>query len=172
MKRKHIILGFVFLLGSAGIYTSISTAHAGIVPTSPERTGVDEEDMIFYPDITKDSLKKIYPDMDTEKSIVVDLMPRFQGGGSERFSEWVTAMLSYPADAVKDGIQGTVLASFIVDRDGRVCDMEIISSPGKPLSDEVKRVLNLSPKWQPGTQRLKPVKVMMHLPVTFEIKGQ
>lgn len=99
--------------------------------------------------------------------VKVEKMPTFQGGDLFMFRNWVMQRISYPQFAVNYGIKGVVLVSFIVERDGSIGEFCVIKTPHKVLSDEVIRVLKLSPKWEPGRQGDKLVRVKYTFPVNF-----
>lgn len=102
-----------------------------------------------------------------EPFILVEDMPRFQGGDIEKFRNWVLGKISYPPMAQSFGIIGKVVLSFVVERDGRVSSIEVLSSPDKLLSDEAVRVIGRSPVWTPGRQRDVPVRVKFVIPIDF-----
>lgn len=82
--------------------------------------------------------------------IVADQKPSFQGGDLNVFRNWVQARLSYPPLAQENNIQGTVTVKFVVEKDGRLTNIQVLKSPDKTLSDEAVSVLSKSPKWEPA----------------------
>ena len=82
--------------------------------------------------------------------IVADQKPSFQGGDLNVFRNWVQARLSYPPLAQENNIQGTVTVKFVVEKDGRLTNIQVLKSPDKTLSDEAVSVLSQSPKWEPA----------------------
>ena len=99
---------------------------------------------------------------------VVEENPQFPGG-DEACMKWLNEHSKYPSIAVEQGIQGRVSASFVVNRDGSIVDIQILRSPDPSLSKEAERVLKEMPKWKPGKQRGKPVRVKFALPVMFRL---
>lgn len=99
----------------------------------------------------------------------VEQMPKFQGGDVNKFRSWVFSKVRYPELAQQNNIQGRVMLSFVIERDGTLTNIEIITSPDRLLSDEAVRVVKSSPKWEPGKQRGTPVRVKYNLPVDFRI---
>lgn len=99
----------------------------------------------------------------------VEQMPKFQGGEVTKFRSWVFSKVKYPELAQQNNIQGRVMLSFVIERDGSLTNIEIITSPDRLLSDEAVRVVKSSPKWEPGKQRGVPVRVKYNLPVDFRI---
>jgi len=111
---------------------------------------------------------------DDEEEIIpfrlVETKPKFQDGDASQFSRWVNAHLRYPAEAYDHRIQGRVTLQFAVDTDGSVTDVKVLRSPDASLSEAAMQVVSQSPKWIPGTQRGKPVKVVYNFPVVFQLK--
>ena len=101
--------------------------------------------------------------------LVAEEMPLFQGKDLNTFRTWVQSQIRYPAEALKRGIEGRVVLSFIVERDGSVSTIELLQSPDRILSEEARRVVSSSPKWTPGRQRGHLVCVRYMLPVDFSI---
>ncbi len=91
--------------------------------------------------------------------LVVQQMPTFQGKGREHFRRWVRENLSYPKEAIEKGIQGRVMLQFVVERDGRVSNVEIMRGAHPLLDEEAVRVLESSPRWEPGFHKGKPARV-------------
>lgn len=96
-------------------------------------------------------------------------MPTFMGGDINGFARWVAEHIQYPSEAVAAGMEGTVVVSFIVDRDGSVDDVKIVRSPDAILAQEAVRTVRSSPKWKPGTQDGETVRVTFNLPVNFRL---
>jgi TonB family protein len=109
-----------------------------------------------------DNSNKIYSSVETE--------PDFPGG-IEGFYHFLTQTVRYPADARKDNIQGKVFVSFIVEKDGAVTDIRALRGPGHGLNEEAVRALSLSPKWAPGIQNGRRVRVQYTVPVNFTLDG-
>jgi protein TonB len=96
-------------------------------------------------------------------------MPSFQGGDLNTFREWVVSQLKYPRMAEENNITGTVSLRFVIERDGSLSNIEVLSLTDRSLNEEAVRVLNTSPKWEPGKQRNRPVRVYYTLPVVFRL---
>lgn len=97
-------------------------------------------------------------------------MPKFEGGDLNTFRDWVQKNVEYPEEVQKAGIQGTVTLAFVVDVEGNVTNVEVLSSPDKMLSDSAVKVVASSPKWTPGVQSGGPQAVKMTIPVQFVLK--
>lgn len=108
-----------------------------------------------------------------EPFLITEVMPSFQGGDLSAFRQWVQMHVRYPAEAMKQNIQGRVVTSFIVEKDGSVSNINVLQSPGKLLSDEASRVIGNVPAdaWAPGRQRGQAVRVKLTVPVDFRLQG-
>ncbi len=103
--------------------------------------------------------------------ITAEQMPTFQGGDLSKFREWVIKNFQYPAIARENGIQGRGIMTFVIERDGSLTNIQALVTPDRVLSDEVARVLAMSPKWAPGKQRNQPVRIKYTMPVEFRISN-
>ena len=112
------------------------------------------------------------PPADTDDSfMIVENMPKFEDGDVQTFRRWVQSRLNYPVVAQQNGIQGRVVVGFVVEKDGTLGDIEVVSSPDPVLGNEAMRVVGMSPKWTPGTQRGQAVRVNYTMPLTFVLDG-
>lgn len=102
---------------------------------------------------------------------VVEKMPAFPGGMAE-LMKYLSSNIKYPVEAHKAGIQGRVVVSFVVNKDGTVKDAKIVRSVDKSIDAEALRVISAMPKWQPGYQDGKAVSVRYTVPVTFRLTGE
>ncbi|MCW3787630.1 TonB family protein [Plebeiibacterium sediminum] len=98
---------------------------------------------------------------------IVDNMPTFLGGSVGAFKSYVSSRLRYPVIAQEKGIQGRVLVSFIVDKSGSIKNPKIVKSVHPSLDYEILRVLSLTPRWIPGTQKGRIVPVEIMIPFDF-----
>ncbi len=114
---------------------------------------------------------------------VVEQMPMFPGcersGGSneelqacaqQKMLEYIYGNIKYPAIARENGVEGTAVITFVVEKDGSITDAQIIRDPGAQTGGEALRVVKTFPKWNPGKQRGKPVRVQFNLPVKFKLE--
>ncbi len=97
------------------------------------------------------------------------VMPKFDGGTLDKFKQWLFEQVTYPQSSLDANIQGTVVATFIIERDGSVSNVEIRQSPDEALAEEVIRALQLSPRWEPAQHEGKVVRIRMSLPITFRL---
>lgn len=100
---------------------------------------------------------------------VVEEMPQFPGGDGELL-KFISKSIKYPVIAQENGIQGRVVCSFVVNRDGSIVDAEVVRGVDPSLDKEALRVINTMPKWTPGKQRGKPVRVKYTVPITFRLQ--
>lgn len=100
---------------------------------------------------------------------VVEVMPQFPGGQIAML-KYIMENIKYPKQAMKEGIQGRVTVSFIVEKDGRVSNVRLLRSVQSALDKEAIRVVKSMPKWTPGKHNGKPVRVRFNLPVMFKLK--
>ena len=101
---------------------------------------------------------------------IVEQKPTFKGGDQNTFTKWVFSQIEYPEIAKENGVQGRVVLEFIVDTDGAVKNVKVLRGVDSSLDKEAVRVVSSSPKWQPGMQRNKPVKVKYTFPVVFQLR--
>ena len=100
---------------------------------------------------------------------VVEKMPEFPGGSVE-LMKFLSTNLKYPASALKDSIQGRVVATFIVEKDGSTSNVMVVKHVSDDLDAEAVRVIELMPKWIPGMQKGEAVRVKYTVPVTFRLQ--
>jgi len=102
--------------------------------------------------------------------VVVEDMPGFGGGDSNKFREYISKNLRYPDIAAENGIQGRVFVQFVVEPDGSVSNVKVVRGVDPSLDREAVRVVESSPKWKPGKQRGKPVRVSFTFPIIFVLQ--
>lgn len=100
---------------------------------------------------------------------VVEQMPEFPGGQGALL-KWISDHIKYPAVAEENGIQGRVVCTFVVERDGSVTDVQVARSIDPSLDKEAVRVLKQMPRWNPGKQNGSSVRVKYTVPVTFRLQ--
>ena len=96
--------------------------------------------------------------------------PSFNGGDANEFSKWVNGKLVYPEIAKENGVQGRVMLQFTVNTDGSVSNVKVLRGVDPSLDKEAVRVVSSSPKWKPGRQRDRAVKVTYTFPVIFQLR--
>ena len=100
---------------------------------------------------------------------VVEKMPEFPGGMAA-LMKYLANAIKYPVIAQENGIQGRVSCSFVINKDGSIVDAVVLRGVDPSLDKEALRVINAMPKWKPGEQRGKPVRVKYTVPVTFRLQ--
>ena len=101
---------------------------------------------------------------------LVEEKPSFNGGDANEFSKWVNSKLQYPEIAKENGVQGRVTLQFTVNPDGSVSNVKVLRGVDSSLHKEAVRVVSMSPKWKPGKQRDRAVKVTYTFPVIFQLR--
>ena len=101
---------------------------------------------------------------------IVEEKPTFLGGDENTFNAWVKEHIDYPEVAKENGMQGRVMLTFVIDVDGSVTDVTVLRSQDPALDKEAVRAVSSSPKWKPGRQRDKPVRVRYNFPVVFQLR--
>ena len=116
------------------------------------------------------SMQLVEPAADDETIYVtVENLPEFPGGQQALFS-YLKENVKYPTIAKENGIQGRVVCTFVVEKDGRITNVEVVRSGGDPsLDKEAVRVIKSMPKWKPGMQRGQAVRVKFTIPVKFSL---
>ena len=99
---------------------------------------------------------------------VVEENAQFPGGDTECY-KWLSQNIKYPADCMENGIQGRVIVSFVVNKDGSIVDVKVVRSPDPSLSKEAIRVVSSMPKWKPARQGNKVVRSRFTLPLMFRL---
>ena len=138
-------------------------------------TKIDTPDLLFsddasdFDDFEFEVEEVVEQIVEEEIFVTAEEMPTFQGGDLSKFRNWVQSNVKYPQIALENGIQGNVVIKFVVEKDGKLSNIQVLQSPDKTLADAAVQVLQKSPKWKPGKQRNKPVRVTYTLPVSFKI---
>lgn len=99
---------------------------------------------------------------------VVEVMPQFPGGAPKLF-EYLSQNIRYPKEAMESNTQGRVIVSFVVCKDGSICDAKVVKSVSPALDAEGLRVISSMPNWTPGTQSGKTVNVKYTVPISFRL---
>ena len=103
---------------------------------------------------------------EAEVFAVVEDMPKFPGN----VQQWISKNIKYPMIAQENNIQGRVFVQFVIERDGSVTDVKVARSVDPSLDKEAIRVVKAMPKWTPGKQRNKPVRVSYTVPINFQLQ--
>ncbi len=138
--------------------------------------GIEVPEVIFDPEVTKyteipeffggDEPEELDPEPDF--FVYVEDMPLFNGGEPNReFAKYIARNLTYPSEPAENGIFGRVIVQFDIDINGSLVNPVIIRGVDPALDAEAMRVIRTSPKWTPGQQRGKAVKVRYNFPINF-----
>jgi len=140
---------------------------------------VIDSDVKFEDDETsEDKVVEIYaPVLQAEEEqteeeifVIVEDMPKFKGGDINVFREWVQKRVRYPELAAENGIQGRVFITFVVETNGNVSNVTVTRSVDSLLDEAAKEAVSASPKWEPGMQRGRPVRVRYSIPIIFQLQ--
>ena len=153
LRRRFFDLRHLIMFILVGLVTGIAVASAihpnGVVRGAIEHVfGIPEDTTIYN---------------------VVEVMPSYPGDMTECFLDSCMADLHYPEEAEEKGIEGRVLIRFVVEKDGRLTNFEVIESPDPLLSDEALRVLKQMPKWIPAKNKGKDVRCRYSMPILFRL---
>ena len=136
-----------------------------------------EESTIQASDDTQAAVEVKYTPVEVEEEEVeeqqifqvVEEMPEFPGGMGECM-KWLGKNIKYPTISQENGVQGRVIIQFVVNRDGSIVDAQVARGVDPYLDKEALRVVGQMPKWKPGKQRGKEVRVKYTLPVMFRLQ--
>ncbi len=106
---------------------------------------------------------------DNKPFLHVEVQPTFAGGTSEMY-KFLSKTLKYPSAAQRANVEGKVFMTFIVERDGSITDVQVIKAVGFGLDEEATRAIKLMPKWIPGKQNGRNVRVKFTMPVIFKLE--
>ena len=153
LRRRFFNLRHLLVFILVGLVTGIAVASAihpnGVVRGAIERVlGISEDTTIY--------------------NNAVEVMPSYPGDMAEWYM-FMARQMHYPKEAEEKGIEGRVLIRFVVEKDGRLTNFEVIETPDPLLSDEALRVLKQMPKWIPAKNNGKNVRCRYRVPVLFRL---
>jgi len=125
-----------------------------------------ERELSDYEKYRMEQEKKLYG-TDEEVFYIVEDMPKFKGQNAKFFRVWIAENVRYPKEAAENGIEGKVMVSFVVNKEGNITYAKIEEGDDIYLNAEALRVVTASPKWKPGKQRGVPVNVQFTFPINF-----
>lgn len=131
-----------------------------------------EIDIEFDEDEAMEEFEFVVEDEEIEEQhifLVVENMPEFPGGEAAMY-KFIGKNIEYPRMAKESGISGRVFITFVVERDGSVSDVQILRGIGGGCDEEAVRVIRKMPRWSPGKQRGKPVRVQYRMPIKFTLQ--
>ena len=138
---------------------------------------VEVEDIEINAEVQQTEVIEEYvaPEIEEEEVVeqeifqIVEEMPQYLGGDA-KLLEYVAKNVKYPQIARESGIQGRVFVNFVVEPDGSVSNVKVLRGIGGGCDEEAVRVVKSMPKWKPGKQRGKAVRVSYNLPVNFKLQ--
>ncbi len=131
-----------------------------------EDSEADDETIIDLPPVT---LADEEEEDDTQVFFIVEDMPEFPGGDLA-LRKFIANSIKYPVIAQENGIEGKVYVTFVVDKDGSVSNAKILRGVDPSIDKEALRVVSNLPRWKPGKQRGKPVRVSYTVPINFVLQ--
>jgi protein TonB len=129
-----------------------------------EQTGADENTSVEVEAFVQEEAEE-----EEEIFVIVEDMPSFMGGGLNAFSSFIQKNLKYPPMASENGIEGTVYIRFIVEKDGSINRVELLRGVDPVLDKAAVAAVRRAPKWEPGKQRGKAVRVSCTIPIMFSL---
>jgi protein TonB len=102
---------------------------------------------------------------------IIEEQPLFPGG-TDALLKYLGENIKYPAKAKEAGISGTVIMSFIIEKDGTISNVKVFRGLGGGCNEEAIRVVSKMPRWSPGRQHNQPVRVQFHIPLNFFLRAK
>ncbi len=127
-----------------------------------EESVVEDHNIDFTDENIEEEVEEIF--------VIVEQYPEPEGG-MEGFYKYVGENIKYPAQARRMNVQGMVYIQFVVERDGAITDAKVVKGVGAGCDEEAIRVLMSAPKWKPGKQRGRTVRVKLTIPIRFVLQG-
>jgi TonB family protein len=158
-NKSHKSALLKYLLSAPLLALMLVLSSATIGPTIKDKQGLPSKTAITQP---QQKIDKVFT--------VVEQAPTFPGG-LDKFYSFLGANIKYPAKAKENKVEGKVFLSFVIEEDGSLSNMKILRDIGYDCGKEAVRVMKLSPKWRPGVQNGKKVRVQYNLPITFSLKA-
>jgi protein TonB len=137
------------------------------IERDPEIT-IEDDPSKPIPDLPKQKIKEEDPPEEEPPFKIVEQNPEYPGGDEARLN-FLRSNVKYPQMAREAGIQGTIYVGFIVEKDGEITQVKILRGIGGGCDEEAIRVTKMMPKWKPGKQRGKEVRVSYQMPIKFTL---
>jgi protein TonB len=116
-------------------------------------------------------VKQVVEENPNQIFTAVEQVPTFPGGDAG-FNKYLSKNIRYPAIARENNVQGRVIVQFVVEKDGSLTDIKVVRGIGSGCDEEAVRALKASPKWKPGIQNGRPVRVQYSVPVSFALASE
>ncbi|QHT69112.1 TonB family protein [Rhodocytophaga rosea] len=124
---------------------------------------------VVDPPVPPTPIAPVIEDEETTEILLIAETQPAPVGGYEAFYKYIGKNIKYPDQARRLGVEGKVFVQFVVDKDGGITDVQVLKGIGSGCDEESIRVLNNAPKWTPGKQRGRPVRVRMSVPIIFKL---
>ncbi|GAB2594047.1 energy transducer TonB [Spirosoma areae] len=141
-------------------------------PSNQTTDGTGEMDIILPPETTTPTLREIAVEAEPKTEgvfILVEQQPEYPGG-MEALRAFLRSTLKYPGTAASAGISGRVFVHFVVNTDGSLADIQVLKGIGFGCDEEAIRVIQKMPRWKPGKQSDRAVRVTYNLPISFTLE--
>ena len=169
-QDESIIYTYILQANKVGTFVippATITANGSLITSNSVQIKVQ----FAPPTVTSENVRDDKEENVADNSIyeTVEQMPEYPSGGTAGLMNFISKNLKYPTICQESGVQGRVVVSFVVNKDGSTTDFRIIRSVDKYLDKEALRVLNGMPKWKPGKQKGVPVRVRYTVPINFKL---
>ncbi|HEY1040923.1 MAG TPA: energy transducer TonB [Bacteroidia bacterium] len=144
-------------------------AKTGAITTPETKGDTTDRELLVVNGDPKGTLIEDKPIVEDEIIIVAEEMPEYPGG-TEALLAFLSKNIVYPSKAVAMGVEGTVYVNFVVNKEGKVDNIKILKGIGGDCNEEAMRVVAKMPKWKPGKNAGKEVRVAFNLPIRFTLK--
>ncbi|QEC76213.1 energy transducer TonB [Mucilaginibacter ginsenosidivorax] len=137
-------------------------------PGQKDQKGDPNQEIRIDEPVGNSDIKQVVEEDPNKIFASVENLPEFPGG-QDKFIAYLSKNIRYPAVDRENGTQGRVILTFVVERDGSLTDIKVTRSLSQGTDAEATRVLKSSPKWKPGIQNGRPVRVQYSVPVSFAL---
>jgi protein TonB len=137
-------------------------------PGQKDQKGDPNAEIRIDEPVGNSDVKQVIEGDPNEIFTAVEKNPEFPGGLG-KFGQYLSNNIKYPAVARENGVQGRVFVTFVVEKDGTLTDIKVTRGIGSGCDEEAVRVLKKSPKWTPGIQNGRPVRVQYNVPIAFNL---
>jgi len=137
-------------------------------PGQKDQKGDPNADIRIDEPVGNSDIKQVVEENPNQIFTAVEKSPGFPGGDAA-FGKYLGKAIRYPAIARENNVQGRVILTFVVERDGSLTDIKVVRGIGSGCDEEAVRALKNSPKWTPGIQNGRPVRVQYSVPVAFAL---
>jgi protein TonB len=140
-------------------------------PGQKDQKGDPNADIRIEEPVGNSDVKQVVEENPNQIFTAVEKQPGFPGGDAA-FGKYLGKAIRYPAVARENNVQGRVILTFVVERDGSLTDIKVVRGIGSGCDEEAVRALKSSPKWTPGIQNGRPVRVQYSVPVAFSLASE